>query len=86
MFYDNTDSWMEAWSNIRKEEMKEIEKIQGKRLKSIFKLPVSTSYIGVIMETGIWPAEQRIQYATMMLYHNIQNNDTTRKALQLVKE
>ena len=30
------------------------------------------------METGIWPAEQRTQYATM-LYHNIKNSDEERK-------
>ena len=47
--------------------MKEIERIQGKTLKTIFKLPVSTAYRGILMETGIWPAEQRIQYETLML-------------------
>ena len=47
--------------------MKEKETIQGKTLKTIFKLPVSTAYTGILMETGIWPAEQRIQYATFML-------------------
>ena len=41
-----------------------------KALKRIFKLPVSTAYAGILMETGIWPAEQRTQYATLMLYHN----------------
>ena len=50
--------------------MMEIEKINRKALKRIFQLPVSTAYTGIIMETGIWPAEQKIQYATMMLYHN----------------
>ena len=33
-----------AWRYIKKEEMKEIESIQGKTLKKIFKLPVSTLY------------------------------------------
>ena len=27
------------------------------------------------METGTWPVKQRIQYATLMLCHNIQNSD-----------
>ena len=38
------------------------------------------------METGIWPAEQKIQYATMMLYHNIKNSDDNRKFKQVVEE
>ena len=31
--------------------MKEIERIQGKALKRIFKLAVSTAYTGILMET-----------------------------------
>ena len=54
----------------KKGEMKEIERIQGKSLKRIFKVPVSTANTGILMETGIWPPEQGIEYATLMLYHN----------------
>ena len=61
---------IEAWAKIRSVEMREIEKIQGKTLKRIFQLPVSTTCTGIIMETEKWPAEQKIQYATMMLYYN----------------
>ena len=53
--------------------MNEIEKIQGRALKRIFNVPISTSYIGLIMETGTWPANPRIQYSIMMLYHNMKN-------------
>ena len=66
--------------------MKEIERIQGKALKRIFKLPVSTAYTGILMETGIWPAEQKIQYATLMLYHNIKNSDEERKIKKMIEE
>ena len=38
------------------------------------------------METGIWPAEQKIEYATMMLYHNVKNSDEERVIKQIVKE
>ena len=38
------------------------------------------------METGIWSAEQKTQYGTMMLYHNIKNSDDNRKVKQLVEE
>ena len=51
---------IEAWANIRTVEMTEIEKIQGKTLKTIFQFPVSTTYTGIIIETGVWPAEQKI--------------------------
>ena len=44
---------MEAWANIRSVEMSEIEKIQGKALKRIFQFQFSTTYTGIIMETGI---------------------------------
>ena len=41
--------------------MKEIGRIQGRALKRIFRQPVSTIDTEILMETGIWPAEQRIQ-------------------------
>ena len=53
---------IEAWANIRSVEMSETEKIQKKALKRI---SVSTTYTGIIMETGIWPAQQKIQYAAI---------------------
>ena len=36
---------LEAWGKIDRDEMNEIEKIQGKLLKRIFNLPISTSYL-----------------------------------------
>ena len=66
--------------------MNEIEKIQGRALKRIFNVPISTSYIGLIMETGTWPANQRIQYSIMMLYHNIMNSDHKRVARKILAE
>ena len=71
---------------IDKDEINEIEKIQGRGLKRIFNLPISTSYIGLIMETGTWPANQRIQYSIMMLYHNIMNSDHKRVARKILAE
>ena len=54
-------------------QVKEIERIQGKVLKRIFKLLVSKSNKEILMETGVRSAEQRIQYATLMLYNDIKN-------------
>ena len=71
---------------ISKNERNEVEKIQGRALKRIFNLPISTSYIGLIMETGTWPANQRIQYSIMMLYHNIMNSYYERVARKILAE
>ena len=38
------------------------------------------------METGTWPADQRIQYSIMMLYHNIMNSDHKRVARKILVE
>ena len=69
-----------------KHEMNEIEKIQGRALKRIFNLPISTSYIGLTMETGTWPANQRVQYSIMMLYRDIMNRDHKRVARKILAE
>ena len=38
------------------------------------------------METGTWRLKQIVQYATFMLYHNIQNSDEDGKIEQLIKK
>ena len=58
---------MEAWKKLSKAEIQNVEKIQGKALKRIFSLPITTSYIGLIIETGVWPAEQGKNYSSLML-------------------
>ena len=77
---------LEPLGKIDKDEMNDLEKIQGRALKKIFILPTSSSFIGLIMETGTWPANQRIQYSTMMLYHNIMNSDHKRIARKILVE
>ena len=63
---------LDAWRKINKDEMNEKEKIQA--LKRIFNLTLSTSYVGLKMETGTWRVNQIIQCSTMVLYHNIMNS------------
>ena len=46
---------------------------------------VSIAYTVVLMKTGIWPAAQRIQYATLMLYHNVKNSDEERKIKKMTE-
>ena len=49
-------------------------------------MPVSTSYFNLILKTGTWPANQRIQYSIMMLYHNIMNSDHKKVARKILAE
>ena len=77
---------LETWGKIDKDEMNEIEKIQGRALKRVFNLSISTRCIGLIMETDSWSGNQRIQYSTMMRYHNIINSDHKRIKRKILVE
>ena len=67
-------------------EIEEIEKMQSTVLKQLLEVPISTSTAGLLMETGIWPAKEYLQYITMMLYHSIINSEGERIAKNIVKE
>ena len=71
---------MEAWKKLSKAEIQNVKKIQGKALKRIFSLPITTPYIGLIIET----AEQRTNYSSLMLYHNIINSSKDRLVKQII--
>ena len=71
---------------LSKAEIQDLEKIKGKALKRIFNLPITTPYIGLTTETGVWPAEQRINYSSLMLYHNIINSSKDRLVKQTIQE
>ena len=77
---------MKAWKKLSKVEIQQLEKIQGKSLKRIFSLPITTPCIGLITETGVWPVEQRINFRSLMLYYNIINSSKDRLVKQIVQE
>ena len=62
MFNASSPVWDGRLKILSKAEIQQLEKIQGKALKRIFSLPITTPYIGLIIETEVWPAEQRINY------------------------
>ena len=64
-----------AWGRIKREEKKELGKLQSDMLKRILNLLLSTSYTGILMETGIWPVMARINYATLTLFHPVINSN-----------
>ena len=66
--------------------MEEIEKIQGTILKNILKLRVTTPYIGLLKETGVWPAKERIKYQRLMLYQNMMTSDEDRLGRVILKD
>ena len=70
---------MEVWKKLSKSEIQNLEKTKGKALKRIFSLPITILYIGLIIETGVRPAEQRINYSSLMIYHSIIRIDWSNK-------
>ena len=64
-------AYIHAWGRIKREEKKELEKLQSDMLKRILNLPLSTPYTGILMEIGTWPIMARINYATPMLFHSV---------------
>ena len=62
MFNTSTPVWDGSLEKLPKAEIQNLEKVQGRALKRIFSLPITTPYIGLIIDTGVWPAEQRINY------------------------
>ena len=47
---------------------------QAKYLKKILEIPVSTPTDSILMETGVWPLKERLQYLSMMYFHNLVNS------------
>ena len=77
---------IEAYPSIRKEEMAELESIQGKVLNGLLEVPQSTPYMGILMETGIWTMEAKYDYKKLMLYHRIVNSDKHRIMKKMLDE
>ena len=71
MFNASSPVWDGSLEKDVKSRNSKCRKNQGKALKRISSLPITTPYTGLIIETGVWPAEQRINYSSLMLYHNI---------------
>ena len=68
----------EVWEEILKSEMRPTKKIQNQPLKKILQLPVAAPPTGLLMETGIWPAKEEIEYSTLMIIHSIINSNKER--------
>ena len=51
---------METASNFRENDFKRLEKMQGKCLRRICKMPESTPYWGILIELGVVPIEYEV--------------------------
>ena len=60
---------MESTTNMTKK-MEDMEMIQGKMLRKIYKVPPSTSIWGLLIELGMRPIEYIIHSKRLMLYHS----------------
>ena len=66
--------------------MEKLEQIQGEQLRSILRVGKSTPYIGILMETGVWPIKEILEYKMIMLYHNLIHSDDQRLAKMILRE
>ena len=76
---------IEAIPQLTARETKELEKMQQHILTKLMNVPRSTPYWGLLLETGMWTMEARVEYTKLMLYHNIKNSDEERIIKQIVK-
>ena len=75
---------IEAWNHQTKRELKNLEKIQAKALCQILEVPISTPYMGILNELGIWKVEYRIDYRRIMFIQNILKSNQRRVTKRVV--
>ncbi len=61
----------EAFSTLTNKEVTSLESIQATMLRDLLEVPSSTPYLPLLLETGMWTMEGRVDYRKMMLYHHI---------------
>ena len=78
---------IETWSPLlKKDEMKQLESLQKDILCSLLHLPKTTTYWGLLHETGMWSIRWRVVYRKIMLYHNIMVGDDERLAKEILEQ
>ena len=77
---------LEIWTNWKRKEWEELERIQANILEKLLDLPISTPYWGILNELGMWTMEARVVEKRMLLYHNIMNTKGKRICKEIVEE
>ena len=76
----------ETWGALSVNEITLLERKQKQMLATILGQRGSTSYWGMIIESGTWPIEQRIDYKRLMYMHNLVHSDERREARKILME
>ena len=77
---------LSAWAKWTKSDIDTLEKFQACTLKRLLNLPVSTPYLGLLWETGIWRISDEVLYKQVMLLHNIMKSESRRIIRQIIIE
>ena len=75
---------METWTNIQKQEMARIEKLQKDILTTIYGMPRTTPYEAFLSELGVWPMRHYVGYKKLLLLHNLMHSENNRVAKQVL--
>jgi hypothetical protein len=76
----------EAFPYYKKSEIKLLESVQLQILTGILELPSTTPYYALLMETGWWTMQARLDYKKLMLFHNILHSDERRVIKKMIIE
>ena len=76
----------EAYPTFTNEESRMLEGVQGKMLRDLLQVPMSTPYLPLLLESGMWTMEGRISYKKLMLFQNIMNSGDDRLIKNIVAE
>ena len=69
---------------FKKSDEEKLEKIQKDALLDLLQLKRTTSYWGVLIETGIWPIKQQIKKRKLIYYNNLLNSPEERQATKVI--
>ncbi len=75
----------EAFHEYKENEITELEKVQHTVLVGILELPSTTPYYALLMETGWWTMQGRLDYRKLMLYQNIVTSDDKRVIKKIIE-
>ena len=76
----------ETWSELLIYEAHMMEQIQYESLSYLLEQKKNTSYWGLLIETGIWPVQQKIDKKKLMYWHSLLNSDDQRHARTIMAE
>ena len=77
---------LECWNGLTDTEWMRLERVQGKMLKRLMRMPNSTPYWGMLKELGMWTARMKVVYQKLMLYKTLMDSEEGRTARKIIEE